>query len=294
VCSSDLLKVLQTVHVGLNRAKLAINASEAIQSGREPPFDYGIIVCAMRMFDYNFSEYFNTLLEVHRHSERKWIYSIAAQELVRGAVEARDRLGIPVVGFDLAGMEKGYPAAHFRDAYLLAHRNFLKKTVHAGEDYGPESIFQAITELNADRIGHGVHLFDTDMILNRDILDKEKYVRSLAQYIADRRITVEVCLTSNQQTHPQMGELQRHSFDKMRKAKLSLTFCTDNRTISSTTVTKEILKAAETFQLTLQEIREFIIYGFKRSFHPGTYLDKRKYVHDVIDFCDRILESGGA
>lgn len=286
-----ILKVLNAVHRGLDTAKQVFNAGKPVRSGKEPRFEYGIIVCAMRMFGYNYSKYFNTFLNVHRHSEKTWIFSIAAQELVQGAIEARDHHQIPVVGFDLAGMEKGYPAAYFKDAYSLAHKHFLKKTVHAGEDYGPESIFQAITELHADRIGHGMHLFNTNMIENEEIIDKEAYVQNLAQYIADRRITLEICLTSNMQTTPKMQDLQRHSFDKMRQAKLSLTFCTDNRTVSSTTMTQEIYKAVKAFKLTADELREFIIYGFKRNFYPGSYLEKRSYVRQVIDYY-RSLENG--
>ncbi|MHC4941579.1 MAG: adenosine deaminase family protein [Planctomycetota bacterium] len=288
-----IIEVLLAVNSGLEKAKKKFNADPRIKRGKEPPFEYGIIVCAMRMFDYNFSPYFNMLLDVHRYSDRRRIYAMAAQELLHAAIEAREQYGVPVVGFDLAGMEKGYPASYFKDAYDLAHRNFLKKTVHAGEDYGPESIFQAITDLHADRIGHGVHLFSSHLISNREIRDKEAYVQNLAQYIADRRITIEVCLTSNQQTNPEMRELQRHSFDKMRTAQLSLSFCTDNRLVSSTTVTDEIYKAVKAFKLTPKELHDFVIYGFKRSFHPGTYLEKRDYVHQVIDFYSDVEEGSG-
>ena len=178
-----------------------------VQSGDEPPFEYGIIACAMRMFDYGFSEYFDTLLNVHAHSERKWIFSLASQELVRAAVEAKTKLKLPIVGFDLAGAEAGFPAGDHAQAYALAHKNFLKKTVHAGEAYGPESIFQAITDLHADRIGHAVYLFDADMIKSPEIKDKKAYVANLVQFIADRRITIEVCLTSNLQTNPAIRSL---------------------------------------------------------------------------------------
>jgi len=165
----------------------------------------------------------------------------------------------------------------------LAHKNFLKKTVHAGESFGPESIFQAITELYADRIGHGVHLFNTKMIHSEDIKNKKAYVDSLVQYIGDRRITLEVCLTSNMQTIPDFTDLRAHSFGKMREAGLSVTLCTDNRTVSNTTATDEILKAVETFDINHKQLKDIIAYGFKRSFYPGTYLEKRNYVRQVLD-----------
>jgi adenosine deaminase len=284
----NIIDVFIAVNQGLAKAKQEFNSTDKVKSGAEPSFRYGIISCAMRMFDYGFSEYFDKLLDVHKHSERKWIFSLASQELVKASIEARDQYNIPVVGFDLAGMEKGYPAVDHKLAYSLAHKNFLKKTVHAGEDYGPESIFQAITELHADRIGHGVHLYNPKLIRNKEIKDKQAYIRDLAEYIGDRRITLEICLTSNMQTNPDLVELKNHPFKKMSESKLSVTFCTDNRTVSSTTVTDEIFKAVQTFNINRKDLKDIVIYGFKRSFFYGTYLKKRKYVRSVIDYYDKI------
>ena len=89
------------------------------------------------------------------------------------------------------------------------------------------------------------------------------------QYIADRRITVEVCLTSNLQTIPAMRSLRDHPFGKMRRAMLSVTLCTDNRLVSRTTVSREIGLAVEAFGLGPEELGDLLIYGFKRSFFPG-------------------------
>lgn len=282
------IDVMAALDRGLARAKEEFNSRAEVRGGDEPPFEYGIIACAMRMFAPGFSEYYDNLLSVHAHSDRKWVFSLASMELVRAAVEARDRLGLPIVGFDLAGAEAGYPAGDHAQAYALAHKNFLKKTVHAGEAYGPESIFQAITDLHADRLGHAVYLFDDHMIKSPDIKDKKAYVANLVQFIADRRITIEVCLTSNLQTIPAIRNLSQHSFRHMRKAKLSATFCTDNRTVSQTTVSDELLKAVQAFHITPKELKNFVIYGFKRSFFPGTYIKKREYVHRIIDYYEKI------
>ncbi len=284
------IDVLKAVNQGLEKAKKEINQQLAPD---RPLFDYGIIICAMRMFNSSFGYYFQQLLNSFQFLERKKVFRIAALETVKMAVIARDEFGIPVVGFDLAGMEKGFPASDFSEAYALAHRNFLKKTVHAGEAFGPESIFQAITELYADRIGHGVHLFKADMIHNREIRDKEKFVSNLVQFIADRRITIEVCLTSNQQTNPELKKLENHSFSLMRENKLSVTFCTDNRLVSSTSVTAEILKAVNTFKITPKELRNFVIYGFKRSFFPRSYLEKRSYVRKILSYYDQLEKKFG-
>ena len=276
--------VLLSVNRGLQEARDEFNRRPEVMSGQEPPFNYGIIVCAMRMFDTNFSEYFANLIKVHNFSSRRRIFSLASYELAQAAVHIRDEYGIPIVGFDLAGQEAGYPAVDHREAYSYAHRNFLKKTVHAGEAYGPESIFQAITELHADRIGHGYYLLDTTMIQEPTIEDREAYVHKLSHYIADRRITLEICLTSNLQTNPNLTDFNNHAAVKMQEERLSMTFCTDNRTVSDTTVTKELEIAVQALKLGPRELRDIIIYGFKRSFYPGTYIEKRQYVRQIIDY----------
>ena len=217
------IMVLKAVNRGLKRAQDEFNARAAVKDGTEPTFRYGIIVCAMRMFRRNFSEYFRALMSAHHHAPAKEIYGLASLELARAAVRARDEFGLPVVGFDLAGEEAGYPAGDHAAAFEFAHKHFLKKTVHAGEAYGPESIFQAITDLYADRIGHGTYLLDPGMITDDEIEDRGQYVGQLGQYIADRRITLEVCLTSNLQTNPNMASLEEHSFKKLRTARLSTT-----------------------------------------------------------------------
>ncbi|RME02334.1 MAG: adenosine deaminase family protein [Planctomycetota bacterium] len=280
--------VLLSVHRGLKLAKEEINAKEEIRNGKEPPFEYGIIVCALRMFHEGFASYYADILRVHPYTQRKKVYAMASLELAQAAVNIRREYGIPIVGFDLAGQENGYPAEDHVDAYSFCHKNFLKKTVHAGEAYGPESIFQAITDLHADRIGHGYHLFSTWLIDNKNIQDKHRYVEELAQYIADRRITIEVCLSSNVQTNPNLKKMAHHTFGEMVKKRISATLCTDNRTVSNTTVTKEILLAIENFHLRPRDLKHLIIYGFKRSFFPLSYIEKRNYVRNVLDYYEKI------
>jgi adenosine deaminase len=284
----NIVMAIKAVNRGLKRAQREFNARESVLEGREPGFHYGIIVCAMRMFRENFSEYYGNLMRAHRYSPAKAVYQLASLELARAAIIARDEYGLPVVGFDLAGEEAGYPADEHRAAFAYCHKHFLKKTVHAGEAYGPESIFQAITDLYADRLGHGTYLLEPDAIKDEEIEDRERYVQRLGQYIADRRITLEVCLTSNLQTNPHMRNPSDHTLSKMRVHRLSTTICTDNRTISNTTVTNELKLATEILGLSRNSLKSIIIYGFKRSFFPGDYLMKRKYVRETIDYYESI------
>ncbi|MCO4762370.1 MAG: adenosine deaminase family protein [Myxococcales bacterium] len=285
----NAIMVLKAVNRGLKKAGDEFNSRKEVVSGAEPPFGYGIIVSAMRKFTAGFSEYFANFVSAHRFSPDKRIYREASLQLARAAVIARDEYGLPVVGFDLAGEEAGYPAEDHREAFGFVHKHFMNKTVHAGEAYGPESIFQAVTDLHADRIGHGTYLLDSSAIsATSNIDDKEDYVSRLGEFVADRRITLEICLTSNLQTNPDMQSIDQHSFGRLRKNRVSTTICTDNRTVSNTTVTKELALAVKHFGVDRRDLKSIVIYGFKRSFYPGSYLEKRKYVRQVIDYYDKI------
>jgi len=286
--------VLDAVNEGLSRAQKEYAASPAVQENGEPEFRYGMIVCALRKFGSEFSPWYSNLFEALSESPLPTIYGAASLELARGAVRARDERGIPVVGFDLAGEEKGFPAEDHMAAFQFAKEHFLNRTVHAGEAYGPESIFQAITAAHADRIGHGYHLFSDELITSPKVKNKKGYCDALVQYVADRRITIEVCITSNLQTNPQIGSVKNHAFKQMLNQRLSATLCTDNRLMSRTSVTNEIHLAVNAFDMNEALVRNTIIYGFKRSFFPGTYLEKRAYVRGIIDYYDRVVSEHNA
>jgi adenosine deaminase len=170
-------------------------------------------------------------------------------EMARLAVEFQNE---GVVAFDLAGGEKGYPASHHAAAFRFAREHNLAVTVHAGEGDGPRSIAEAVHICGANRIGHGTRLIE----------DPE-----LTQYVNDRRIALEVCLTSNVQTkaaesyavHP-----LREYFDRG----LNVTLNTDNRLMSGTTLTDEYAYAAEHLGFTLEELAAIALNGFESAFIP--------------------------
>lgn len=287
----DLPGVLRAVDLGLDRARREHEARPEVASGTVPPFRYGIIACAMRMFTAGFGPWYADLMGTLKGWPAKEAYGVASLTLARQVIDARDRLGIPIVGFDLAGAEAGNPAADHTEAYALVHKHFMKKTVHAGEAYGPESIFQAITKLHADRIGHGTRLFESGEVGEAD--DPGRYVQQLAEYIADRRIVLEVCVTSNMQTMPHLRRVEDHPVGRMVHERLSVAICTDNRLVSRTTSTHELLKVANAFHFSPDELRNVVLHGFKRSFFSGSYLEKRAYVRQVIDHYDRVAAAHG-
>ncbi|HEQ60295.1 MAG TPA: adenosine deaminase [Firmicutes bacterium] len=170
-----------------------------------------------------------------------------------------------VVAFDLAGREHSYPAKEHREAFYLVVNNNINCTIHAGEAYGPESIAQAIHYCKANRIGHGTRLKEDGDLLN---------------YVNDHRIPLEICVTSNVQTHA-VPSLEAHPLRFYYDYGLRVTVNTDNRLISNTTVTDELCSIADSHQFTLPEIKNLILYGFKSAFLP--YRDKVNMLHRVIE-----------
>jgi adenosine deaminase len=131
----------------------------------------------------------------------------------------------------------------------------MSVTVHAGEGYGPASIHQAVTYLNAQRVGHGTRILEND--------DDDR----LFNYLRDTRIAVEVCLTSNLHTKA-VSSLDEHPFRRFLDAELRAPLCTDNRMVSNTTLTDEYILAIRHFRMTAKELRRTVLYGFKASFTP--------------------------
>lgn len=287
-------RVMHTTNNGLKRAQHEYNNSAAVRSGGKPPFAYGIINCAMRMFgNKGFSPYYTELFKMLGDHEPKQVIRIAAMEMVRASVRLRDEEGLPIVGLDIAGQEMGYPAHNFKEVYEYAHQNFLLKTVHAGEAYGAESIFEALTLCYADRLGHGYSLFSPEMIQDPAITDKADYARKLASFIADRRIAIEVCITSNLQTNPSIGDVSNHNFKHMYNNRLATVICTDNRLVSRTTVTREYELALSAVEVPLKRLKDIVAYGFKKNFFAGDYVAKRAYAKQVLEYFDKVATDHG-
>ncbi len=286
-------EAVRAVVRGLERAQKEHNSSAAVKKEDDLEFYFGIIACAMRNFNQNMSPYYATLIKALSQASKSEIVSIASLELAKMVVKLAKEEHLPVVGFDLAGEEAGYPAADHLAAYRYVHKHFIRKTVHSGEAYGPESIFQAITDCYANRLGHGTHLFAADMIKDKKVKDKEGYVNSLADYIASERIGIEVCLTSNLQTLPEIKSVKNHPIKEMIKRGLPVSINTDNRLVSNTTVTKEMELLVHNVPLAPKELKNIVIAGFKSGFFPGSYVEKRRFVRKVIDRYNMLAKEYG-
>jgi adenosine deaminase len=85
-----------------------------------------------------------------------------------------------------------------------------------------------------------------------------------------------------------MKTISRHPLRLMLDHNLSVSICTDNRLVSNTSVTQELQLAVNKLGMTPRELRNVVVAGFKGSFFPGTYNEKRAYVRNVIDRYDTL------
>ena len=168
-----------------------------------------------------------------------------------------------VVGFDLAGGERGNPAEIHGSAFYLARKELLNITVHAGESFGPASIRQALFKCGAHRIGHGVTLGQDPELL---------------RYFVDRQIPLEVCPTSNVQTNV-VASYEAHPVAEYCRAGVPITINTDNRLFSRTTVTDELWLAHSRCGIPEDAIREIAFNAFRFAFLP--HARKRALLDEV-------------
>ncbi|MEB3069941.1 adenosine deaminase [[Mycobacterium] vasticus] len=206
-----------------------------------------------------------TLVTAMRHAA-------LSREIAELAIRFRDK---GVVGFDIAGAEAGYPPSRHLDAFEYMRDHNARFTIHAGEAFGLPSIHEAIAFCGADRLGHGVRITD-DIVLDDDGVPQ---LGRLAAILRDKRVPLELCPSSNVQTGA-VGSIAEHPFDLLARARLRVTVNTDNRLMSDTTMSKEMLVLAETFGYGWIDLQRFTVNAMKSAFIP---FDQRvAIIEDVI------------
>jgi len=193
-------------------------------------------------------------------------------EIAELAVDFRDR---GVVGFDLAGEEGGYPPKKHVDAFHYIQRQNFNITVHAGEGYGKESIWQAIQYCGAHRIGHGTRLIDDIAVTD----GAGVRLGDLAQYVLDKRIPLEICLSSNVHTGA-IPTIAEHPFKVLYHEQFRVTLNTDNRLMSRTSMSNEFQVAMDTFGLGLDDFEKITLNSMKSAFLP--YSERCRVIYTVI------------
>src|SRR5258708_9873970 len=224
---------------GLIHQQVVAAVLKGLERGRK---DFGIgsglIICAMRNMDVSL-------------------------EMAELAVDFRAR---GVVGFDLAGEEGGYPPKKHVSAFHYIQRENFNITIHAGEAFGKESIWQAIQWCGAHRIGHATRLVE-DIKVSDDDPTEVVSMGYLAQYILDKRIPLEICLTSNVDTGA-VRSIKEHPFGIYHRYRFRVTLNTDDRLMSKTTLSREYKLAADAFNLTLHDLEKLSLNAMKSAFVP--------------------------
>ena len=177
-----------------------------------------------------------------------WPHSMEMAEL---AVAYQQR---GVVAFDLAGGELGNPAHEHAAAFEYARNNNLAVTVHAGEGDGAGSIHEAIHRCGANRIGHGTRLQEDP---------------ALEAYVVDRRIALEVCPTSNVQTHA-VPSFAEHPMQRYLALGALVTINTDNTMMSGVTLTEEYSACAQHLGWDFSTLAQVSLNAFDAAFLPYT------------------------
>ncbi len=176
---------------------------------------------------------------------------------------AADHIKDGLVGLDLAGNEADFPSQPFYGIFKEAKQAGLHVTIHAGE-WGPGyNVREAIEEINADRIGHGVRVLEDDSIV------------ALAR---ERKTAFEVCITSNYQSGV-FESLETHPLLKMYEAGLNVTINTDDPSISRITLSHEYYTACEDLKMSQNTLKERIIAAGQAAFIGET--EKGKLVKQL-------------
>lgn len=179
------------------------------------------------------------------------------------------------VGFDLAGEEAGHPAKHHLDAFQLVKRSNGNITIHAGESFGPESIWQALQYCGAHRIGHGTRLIEDIVVYEGKVI----HVGPLARYVLDHRVPIECCLSSNVHTGA-VPSLEQHPFRYFLDQEYRVTLNTDNRLMSHTTMTDEFRIASTVFGCDLADFERVTVNAMKSAFYP--YADRCRIIRHKL------------
>jgi adenosine deaminase len=213
------------------------------------------VIEGVRLAEARYGVITRLIASVNRHESTE-----VAAEVAELAIE---RCGSGIVGLDLAGNEVKFPASPFEPVFRRAKEAGLNITVHAGEWGGSGNVAQAILQLGAERIGHGVRVVEDAAVV------------SLAR---ERGTTFEVCITSNYQTGvvPAMSD---HPIRSMLEAGLNVTLNTDDPSISQITLGDEYRLACEKFEIPLPILRERTVAAARAAFIPE--VERQRLVEEI-------------
>lgn len=204
----------------------------------------------------------NIILSYLRHESEDEFFEV---------IEAgRQYLGDKVVAVDLCGAEDKDFCKNFKEAVKYAKLIGYKVTIHAGETGIVENIIEAVDMLNADRIGHGIAMFNDRLVL---------------EMVKSKNIFIECCPNSNVQTKA-VKDIKSHPVDFYLNNGIKISLNTDNRTVSNTNMTNEFYTVANNFDWNKSNFWKVYEYSIEASFADA---DIKKW---LIGFKDDIIKNG--
>lgn len=216
---------LQHLEKGLSPEEVVQTINDAVLEGSaNTGIAVGVILCTLR--HYSEAQSLETVRLVHKFR------------------------GSPVVGFDIAADEAGFPIDNHIEAFEFAHANHIPCTAHAGEARGAESVWETLRLFQPGRIGHGV----------RSIEDP-----ALIDYLKTNRIHLEICPTSNIQTNIYEA-LNNHPVDRIYRAGVSVSINTDARTITNVHLCHEYEALTEHFDWTVDDFLRCNLEAVENAF----------------------------
>ena len=174
--------------------------------------------------------------------------------------ELTDYLGQGLIGIGLGGSEKSFPAGLFAKVYQEARKRGFQLTAHAGEADGAKSIWAALDELGAERIGHGLRAYEDPQLIN---------------YLGEKQIPLEMCVVSNIKTQV-CKSFKEHPVRNYFKEGLMVTINSDDPTMFDTSITNEYLVLIQKFEFSLEEIRKVNFNSIEASFMKDEEKDTMK------------------
>lgn len=213
------------------------------------------VIQGMRKAEEKYDIYGNIILSCMR--------TMSVEEAFFVVREGAKFLGKGVVAVDLASSEKEGFAAEFKDPINLAKDLGYRITIHAGEAGSGQNVLDAIKELHAERIGHGVYTKDCPEAF---------------ELLKEKNITLEMCPTSNVQTKA-VDSYETHPIRDYYNEGIKITVNTDNMTVSNTNLDKEYKIVNEKNNITEAELKQMYVQGIEASFASE---DVKKHLRTFI------------
>ena len=201
--------------------------------------------------------------------EMKFLIDVSRSFGVKNAMKNLDLVlenpSEAIIGIGLGGSEKNGPAKDYAKVFEKAISNKLRVVAHAGEDVGPQSIWDSVNFLKAERLGHGISAIQDEKLMT---------------YLSEKQIPLEICPTSNLFTRKYAKTLKEHPVKAFFTRNMDVTINTDDPTIFSVNLIEEYMNLLTENIFSEKEIIKIIKNGVFATFLPDS---RKKEIWKAIE-----------